>query len=189
MPRPTSRCSIAWPARRARRGPPGGARLRQYLGRLAEADCCCCLDPDVYRWRGWGVFTDAHHVGISVVAPKECAFARPDFDGGWGVAMREYDGKSLGIAVLAALDRLAPLSACAVEAAAQVRDDLGRVLGASLEGLAGRPGGLPASCANSGRDMPQDLPKFGSNPRALGAIVVSSSGTAKTTFNRGFSRG
>lgn len=115
----------------------------EYLARLAEADLLLLpYDPDVYCWRGSGVFTDAHHVGIPVVAPKECAFARPAFEGGWGVAMKEYDGTNLGIAVLEALVRLAPLSACAAEAASQVRDDLGRVLGASVEGLAGRPSGL-----------------------------------------------
>jgi glycosyltransferase involved in cell wall biosynthesis len=117
----------------------------EYLDRLAEADLLLLpYDPDVYRWRGSGVFADAHHVGIPVVAPKECAFARPAFDDGWGVAMREYDGKSLGIAVLEALDRLAPLTASAAEAAGRVRDDLGRVLGASVEGLAGGPTGLAA---------------------------------------------
>jgi glycosyltransferase involved in cell wall biosynthesis len=115
----------------------------EYLARLAETDLLLLpYDPDVYRRRGSGVFADAYHVGIPVVAPKDCAFARPAFDDGWGVAMTEYDGKSLGIAVLEALDRLAPLSACAAQAAGQVRDDLSRVLGASVEGLAGRPAGL-----------------------------------------------
>jgi glycosyltransferase involved in cell wall biosynthesis len=115
----------------------------EYLARLAEAALLLLpYDPDVYRWRGSGVFADAHHVGIPVVAPKECAFARPAFEGGWGVAMKEYDGTSLGIAVLEALDRLAPLTASAAEAAGRVRDDLGRVLSASVEGLAGRPAGL-----------------------------------------------
>ena len=75
---------------------------------------------------------------------------------------------SLGIAVLEALDRLAPLSACAGQAAGRVRDDLGRVLSASVEGLAGRPRGPGRpSCADSGRDLPQELPKFGSNPGAF----------------------
>jgi glycosyltransferase involved in cell wall biosynthesis len=114
----------------------------EYLARLAETDLLLLpYDPDVYRRRGSGVFADAHHVGVPVVAPRECAFARPAFDGGWGAAMKEYDGNSLGIAVLEALDRLVPLSASAAEAAGQVRDDLGRVLRASVEGLAGRPAG------------------------------------------------
>ena len=115
----------------------------EYLARLAETDLLLLpYDPDVYRRRGSGVFTDAHHVGIPVVAPKDCAFARPAFDDGWGVAMKEYDGKSLGIAVLEALERLAPLGARATEAAGRVRDALGRILSASVEGLGGRPAGL-----------------------------------------------
>ena len=115
----------------------------EYLARLAEADLLLLpYDPDVYRRRGSGVFADAHHVGIPVVAPKDCAFARPAFDDGWGVAMDEYDGKSLGIAVLEALERLVPLSARATEAARRVRDDLGHVLGALVEGPGGRSPGL-----------------------------------------------
>lgn len=115
----------------------------EYLARLAEAHLLLLpYDPDVYQRRGSGVFADAHHVGIPVVAPKDCAFARPAFDDGWGVAMTEYDAKGLGIAVLEALDRLAPLSARAADAAGRVRHDLGRVLRTSVEGLAGRPAGL-----------------------------------------------
>ncbi|GEP52835.1 glycosyltransferase [Reyranella soli] len=115
----------------------------EYLARLAEADLLLLpYDPKVYRRRGSGVFADAHHVGIPVVAPKDCAFAQPAFDGGWGVGMRGYDGNSLGIAVLEGLDRLEPLAACAARAAGRVRDDLGRVLSGSVEGLAGRPAGL-----------------------------------------------
>ena len=57
----------------------------EYLARLAEADLLLLpYDPDVYRRRGSGVFADAHHVGIPVVAPKECAFARPAFEGRLG---------------------------------------------------------------------------------------------------------
>jgi glycosyltransferase involved in cell wall biosynthesis len=113
----------------------------EYLARLAEADLLLLpYDPDVYGRRGSGVFTDAHHVGIPVVAPKECAFARPAFDGGWGIAMKDYDGTALGNAVLEALDRLAPLSACAASAAGRVHDDLSRVLGASVDRVAGRTG-------------------------------------------------
>ena len=56
--------------------------------------------------------------------------------------MKDYNGKSLGIAVLEALDRLGPLGACAAEAAGRVRDGLGGVLSASVEGQAGRSSGL-----------------------------------------------
>ncbi len=115
----------------------------KYLTRLAETDLLLLpYDPDVYRWRGSGVFADAHQLGIPIVAPKECAFARPAFDDGWGVAMRNYDGDCLGIAAAEALDRLPRLSARAAHAAGRVCDDLGRVLSASLTSLAGRQTGL-----------------------------------------------
>lgn len=115
----------------------------EYLTRLAEADLLLLpYDPDVYRRRGSGVFTDAQHVGIPVVAPKDCAFARPAFDGGWGVAMREYDGQSLGVAILEGLDRLGSLNACATLAASLARDDLTRVLDASIKRVADRPVGF-----------------------------------------------
>jgi hypothetical protein len=115
----------------------------EYLARLAEAGLLLLpYAPEVYRRRGSGVFADAHHVGIPVVAPKDCAFARPAFEGGWGVAMKDYDGKSLGIAALAALDRLEPLRACAAEAAGRVRDGLGRVLSAAVEDRIDKSSGL-----------------------------------------------
>ena len=115
----------------------------EYLARLAEADLLLLpYHPDVYRRRGSGVFADAHHVGIPVVAPKECAFARPAFDEGWGVAMKEYDGNSLGLAVLDALPQLDALAARASEAAGRAGDDLRRILGAAVAGLAGPPAGV-----------------------------------------------
>ncbi len=117
----------------------------EYLARLAEADLLLLpYDPDIYRRRGSGVFTDARRVGVPVVAPGECAFAQPAFDEGWGMAMKEYDGNSLGLAILDALDRLPRLGAHAADAAARVHDDLGCVLRASVDGLAGRPAGLSA---------------------------------------------
>ena len=115
----------------------------EYLARLAEADLLLLpYDPDVYGRRGSGVFTDARRVGVPVVAPKDCAFARPAFDEGWGVAMEDYDGRSLGLATLAALDRLAPLGARAAAAASGVGDDLGRVVRGRVEAFADRPTGL-----------------------------------------------
>ena len=56
--------------------------------------------------------------------------------------MEAYDDKSLGIAVLEALDRLGPLSSCAAEAAGRVRDGLGCVLSASVKGKTGRSSAL-----------------------------------------------
>ena len=141
----------------------------EYLARLAEADLLLLpYDPDVYRRRGSGVFADAHHVGIPVVAPKECAFARPAFEGGWGVAMKEYDGTSLGIAVLEALDRLGlPQRLRGRGRRPGARRSRPRPAAPRSRALPAGPRAWPASCADSGRDLPQDLPKFGSNPGAL----------------------
>jgi glycosyltransferase involved in cell wall biosynthesis len=117
----------------------------EYLAWLAEADLVLLpYDPEVYRWRGSGVFTDAQRAGTPVVAPKECAFAQQAFDDGWGVAMEDYDGKGLGAAVLKALDRLDSLRARAAWAAAQANDDLGLVLRSALERPAPRPLPIPA---------------------------------------------
>ena len=154
----------------------------EYLARLAEADLLLLpYDPDVYRWRGSGVFADAHHVGIPVVAPKECAFARPAFDGGWGVAMKEYDGKSLGIAVLEALDRLDPLSACASPGR---RPRCGTTLAVSSAPRSMALPARPAACRPACQPIPAGIRpgirlSSAQIPVHWRAIVVSSSGISE----------
>ena len=77
---------------------------QDYLAWLSQADLLLLpYDPEVYRSRGSGVFSDARAIGIPVVAAQGCAFAQPAFDGGWGVAMEEYSGPGLGSAILSAL--------------------------------------------------------------------------------------
>lgn len=101
----------------------------EYLDLLAESDLLLLpYHPDVYRRRGSGVFTDALRIGVPIVAPKACGFAGPAFDGGWGVAMEEYDGMALGSAALEGLDRLAALAARAAVAAGQAQDALAGIL-------------------------------------------------------------
>jgi GNAT superfamily N-acetyltransferase len=117
---------------------------QDYLAWLTQADLLLLpYDPEVYRSRGSGVFSDARTIGIPVVAPRGCAFARPAFDGGWGVAMDEYSGTGLGSAILSALARLDDLGASANLAASQAHDELGRVLRTTVDSVANaRPAGL-----------------------------------------------
>jgi glycosyltransferase involved in cell wall biosynthesis len=111
----------------------------EYLDRLAEADLLLLpYDPAVYRSRGSGVFSDARAIGIPVVAPRDCAFAAPAFDQGWGIKINEYNDQATGLAVLEALDRLADLRIRAAAAARQAGDGLGDVLRSAVAG--GRPG-------------------------------------------------
>lgn len=117
---------------------------QDYLAWLSQADLLLLpYDPEVYRSRGSGVFSDARAIGIPVVATQGCAFAQPAFDGGWGVAMVDYSGPGLGSAILNALARLDDLGARASLAAAQAHDELGRVLQTTIESLAtNKPAGL-----------------------------------------------
>jgi len=100
-----------------------------YLAWLAKADLLLLpYDPEIYRSRGLGVFTDARNLALPIVAPAGCAFAEPAFEEGWGVAMRTYDGRGLSEAMLIALGRLPTLRAEAGRAAARSDDDLGALL-------------------------------------------------------------
>ena len=142
---PTGRSSTSWPAWEAGCRSPGCAfAARRYLAWLSQADLLLLpYDPEVYRSRGSGVFSDARAIGIPVVAPQGCAFAKPAFDDGWGVAIEEYSGTGLGSAILSALGRLDDLGASANLAANQAHDELGRVLQTTLDGLgAAKPAGL-----------------------------------------------
>lgn len=117
---------------------------QDYLAWLAQADLLLLpYDPEVYRSRGSGVFSDARAIGIPVVATRGCAFAQPAFDGGWGVAIEEYSGTGLGAAIESALGRLDDLGSRANLAASQAHDELGRVLKTIRDGVgAGKPAGL-----------------------------------------------
>jgi glycosyltransferase involved in cell wall biosynthesis len=104
-----------------------------YLAWLAQADMLLLpYDPNAYRSRGSGVFSDARRIGIPVVAPGGCAFAQPAFDGGWGVAIGDYSSDGLGQAILAALGRLGELSTSAAASAGQADDGLAAVLRAAI---------------------------------------------------------
>jgi glycosyltransferase involved in cell wall biosynthesis len=117
---------------------------QEYLAWLSQADLLLMpYDPEIYRSRGSGVFSDAHAIGIPVVATRGCAFAQAAFDEGWGVAIDEYTGTGLGAAILGALSRLDELDSRANLAANQVHDELGRVLQSSLDRAANeKPTGL-----------------------------------------------
>ena len=83
----------------------------EYAAWLGQADLVLLpYDPDVYRSRGSGVFTEAQRLGIPVVATRGCAFAAPAFDSGWGVEITDYSSGGVARAVLAALGRLDQLS-------------------------------------------------------------------------------
>ncbi|MFO1159203.1 MAG: glycosyltransferase [Reyranellaceae bacterium] len=101
---------------------------QDYAALLDEADLLLLpYDPEVYRTRGSGVFTDAHKSGLPVVATGGCAFARTAFEQGWGVPIADYTAPSVAAAVLAALDRLDDLATHAA-AAAYRQDELGATL-------------------------------------------------------------
>jgi glycosyltransferase involved in cell wall biosynthesis len=112
-----------------------------YLAWLAQADMLLLpYDPDAYRSRGSGVFSDARKIGIPVVATGGCAFAQPAFDGGWGVAIDDYSSAGLARAILGALGRLGELGACAAASAGQASDGLEGILRAAIgESRAAKP--------------------------------------------------
>ena len=104
---------------------------QDYAALLDEADLLLMpYDPEVYRTRGSGVFTDARKIGLPIIATGGCAFARPAFDQGWGVAITDYDGPGVAAAVLTALGRLDELSSRAATGAVREPDDLGSVVAA-----------------------------------------------------------
>ena len=106
----------------------------EYLAWLGQADLVLLpYDPQVYRSRGSGVFIDVRNIGIPIVATEGCAFAQPAFDGGWGVGFRDHTSESLAGAILEALDRRDHLSARALAAARDVKDELGSLLRATVE--------------------------------------------------------
>ena len=125
----------------------------EYLGILATSDLLMLpYDPEVYRVRGSGIFTDARRVGVPIVAPAACAFAAPAFADGSAVALDSWDPQGLARAILAALDRRQALAASADAAARQLDDTLGRIL---ADGLV--PSGGPSG---PGVSLKQILARF-----------------------------
>ncbi len=138
-----------------------------YLDLLAEADLLLLpYDPKVYGVRGSGIFAEARRIGVPVVAPKACAFARPAFDEGWGVAMESYDSPSLAEAILAGLARRQALAERATLAAAGERDDLKSLLANALAGLPLAFPGRLARLASIWREIAQ-LPRRSRASRRL----------------------
>jgi len=79
----------------------------EYRSWLGRADLLLLpYDPVVYRSRGSGVFTEARRLGIPVIAPQGCDFARPAFEEGWGIEIAEHNERGVARAVLAALEQL-----------------------------------------------------------------------------------
>ena len=135
----------------------------EYATWLGQADLVLLpYDREVYRSRGSGVFTEARRLGIPVIATEGCAFAQPAFDGGWGVAIADYSGEGVARAALAALDRLGELQARAAIAAHQATDDLGFVLGATVDAVrTERSSGLAARAKRFvGRKLESGLLRF-----------------------------
>jgi glycosyltransferase involved in cell wall biosynthesis len=115
-----------------------------YLGWLHEADLLLLpYDPDVYRTRGSGIFSEARSMGIPVVATAGCGFAQAAFDQGWGVAIADRDEAGIASGVLQALGRLDDMTARAQsqEAAAAAEDTIGTILRAAVAAVrAAKPG-------------------------------------------------
>jgi glycosyltransferase involved in cell wall biosynthesis len=106
----------------------------EYEAWLARADLVLLpYDPNVYKSRGSGVFTEAQRLGIPVVATAGCAFAQPAFEGGWGVEIADYTSEGVARAALAALGRLEELSVRAGIAAREVSDRLDFILGETID--------------------------------------------------------
>ena len=119
-PRVTSRCDVLSEA--------------DYLGLLSRADLLLLpYDPDIYRARGSGVVSEARRLGIPIIAPSECAFARPAFDEGWGVAFSDYSSEGLADAIVEALGRLSALRTRAAAVAASTKDELSSILQGTVE--------------------------------------------------------
>jgi len=106
-----------------------------YAAWLQEADLVLLpYDPLAYGSRGSGVFTEARRLGIPVIATAGCAFARPAFDGGWGVAITDYCSEGVAKAVLAALAGLDDLTLRAATAEPE-QDRLPAALATALEDI------------------------------------------------------
>jgi glycosyltransferase involved in cell wall biosynthesis len=108
-----------------------------YLAWLQQADLLLLpYDPEVYRTRGSGVFTDARHMGLPVVATSGCGFAQAAFDQGWGTAIVDRDEAGVALGVLQALGRLDDMTARAQSQARETAEgDTGAILRSAVDAL------------------------------------------------------
>jgi glycosyltransferase involved in cell wall biosynthesis len=112
----------------------------EYHSWLLQADLVLLpYDEEVYKTRGSGVFNEARQMGIPVVASRGCAFARPAFEGGWGVAIAERTAKGIADALLVALADLPNLATQAE-------------IAANKDGIEGTKSILARSIANDTRE-------------------------------------
>jgi glycosyltransferase involved in cell wall biosynthesis len=82
-----------------------------YLAWLGQGDLILLpYDPCVYRTRGSGICAEAARLGIPVVAPKDCDFAKNAIEEGRAVGIEVFNSQSLTNAVLAAVARLKELT-------------------------------------------------------------------------------
>lgn len=103
-----------------------------YLAWLSQADLVLLpYDPEVYKTRGSGVFSEARRLGIPVIATKGCGFARPAFEEGWGVEIPRHDATGVAAAVLQALQKIDDLTSRA-RAASTSHDDVDDILEAAV---------------------------------------------------------
>lgn len=111
-----------------------------YVDLLSHTDLLLLpYDPESYRVRGSGMSNEARRMGIPIVAPAECAFAWPAFEGGHGVAMSQYSPAGLTEATVDALGRLDALKAQASAVAGMTNDPLRDILEATVEAARARP--------------------------------------------------
>jgi glycosyltransferase involved in cell wall biosynthesis len=106
-----------------------------YLSWLTQADLILLpYDPYVYKTRGSGVCSEAAKLGISVVATKDCDFAKDAIEEGRAVRIEAFDAKSVASAVLMAVDHLEEMTAYAADYAARhsVDERLERLLSAAV---------------------------------------------------------
>ena len=108
-----------------------------YLSWLCRADLVLLpYDRQVYKARGSGVFNEARNIGIPVVAPQGCDFARPAFEGGWGVEIVDQSSSGVAQAILSALEQLPSLAARARAAAASsTASDIGSILKSAIDSI------------------------------------------------------
>lgn len=84
--------------------------VEEYATWLAQADLLLLpYDPAVYRTRGSGIFTEAEMLGIPIVAPTGCDFAKTAIAEGRAVGIENHTGPAVAEAVSSALDRLSDI--------------------------------------------------------------------------------